>query len=171
MTRPAIAMALAGILLGIAGTLWVVTGKSASQDSKAVIVNGPAYTTTSSGPAAKLRKARTRKGQTSEEESPPAISPQEEALEKPLISEAFAHAAVRAIVIINNEPNSDRAKHALEDAEAEHDPTNVHEVVMYGQLVNFWLGSESKAMPECADYLNSMFRHRAYVPDAPDFCK
>lgn len=44
----------------------------------------------------------------------------------PRLSESFAKAGVRAVVIIEDDPNSKRAEEAFQDAKVEQDPSNVY---------------------------------------------
>jgi hypothetical protein len=101
----------------------------------------------------------------------PAAAQSSKAATKPQLGESFAKAGLKAVVVINNEPGSDRAKASYDDAEVEHDRTNPNELLMLINLQTFKVArSDGPLPPSCSIGLEDAFRSRTAI-SLPDSCK
>jgi len=89
---------------------------------------------------------------------------------KSQLGESFAQAGLKAVVIIKNEPGSDRAKAAYDDVEVELDRMNPYELTMLANLTSFRIVRSDGPLPSsCSIALEDAFRQRISI-DLPKSC-
>lgn len=92
------------------------------------------------------------------------------AKDKPPLSMGFQKAGLKALIVVMNEenPESDRAKNAMDDAEAEQN--NASDEAMFSDLLQFAiLRHMNKASRECKNELEAALRARKAI-DLPKSC-
>ncbi|HXU18794.1 MAG TPA: hypothetical protein VN708_27050 [Terriglobales bacterium] len=94
------------------------------------------------------------------------------AKDKPLLSEGFQKAGLRALIVVMNEddPDSDRVKNAMDDAEAQQN--NSSDELMFSHLLIFEgmrRLQRPAALRECKNDIESALRLRKAI-DLPKSC-